>query len=799
MFCDFSILKTNNEHVHSDVELFFVVDGEVDFSMEGKTYLLKKDDFLIVNVDTLHGYKARGELLTFCVHVPYSELIQMLKKDMALFWCNTSVENNESCDEVRSIIRKLIWEEYNNKGRDEIYVNSLYYQMLHILTHDFLVDKSSDQFDRKTHKFDERKQQIEEYIKYNYNKNISLNELSKKLYLSNAYLSKYIKKQFGLSFVEYVNSVRLNNSVQQLLYSDTSVVRIAMDNGFASAAAFNKTFKEKYGMTPTVFRKQWLGEADKKSRTREEEQEIRQKVNKFFKDNPKEKPVDNESNRKSVILTDLKKEEIKPSWNKMINIGSAMDLLNSNVQKHLLYLKNNLGFKYVRFWDLYTPEMYLINRDGEETYNYDNLDRIIDFLLENDLKPYMELRAKPKKIVRNARTVLLYSQAQTISEDKKNVEAFFGKMFRHLVNRYRVEEVETWYFELWKTELEKYVAMDEVADKMTSVPMYIELFDFIAGIIKRYVPNVKFGGGGFGLRYGEDIFREILSQWKKKKNQPYFISIYCYPYTPEVGEGKNQSMDSNIIVNSIETCKRIIKEEKFDAKEFHVTEWNFSVSNRNVLNDHVMKGAYLVKNMSDCINGVDLMGYWTGSDLYGNYYDTDKLLNGCGGLLTKDGIPKPAYYAFEFMNRLGKYLYKRGDNYVISGNGGGNWRILCHNLKKLDYHYGLQFEDELTLDNVGNVFTDNKRQYIHFELPALKEGNYLIRTYSVNKGFGSIQDEWISMSEPEELRPEDLKYLTRITTPHMVLETQESKNGKVNVDIVLEPNEIKFIHVVYRL
>ena len=81
MFCDFSILKTNNEHVHSDVELFFVVDGEVDFTMEGKTYLLKKDDFLIVNVDTLHGYKARGELLTFCVHVPYSELIQMLKKE----------------------------------------------------------------------------------------------------------------------------------------------------------------------------------------------------------------------------------------------------------------------------------------------------------------------------------------------------------------------------------------------------------------------------------------------------------------------------------------------------------------------------------------------------------------------------------------------------------------------------------------------------------------------------------------------------------------------------------------------
>ena len=50
-------------------------------------------------------------------------------------------------------------------------------------------------------------------------KQISLNDLAQKLYLTNAYLSKYIKKRFGLSFIEYVNNVRLFHAVDELLYS----------------------------------------------------------------------------------------------------------------------------------------------------------------------------------------------------------------------------------------------------------------------------------------------------------------------------------------------------------------------------------------------------------------------------------------------------------------------------------------------------------------------------------------------------------------------------------------------------
>lgn len=44
--------------------------------------------------------------------------------------------------------------------------------------------------------------------------------------------------------------------MEDLLYTNESIMKIAMDNGFASVAAYNKTFKEKYAMTPSEFRRQ---------------------------------------------------------------------------------------------------------------------------------------------------------------------------------------------------------------------------------------------------------------------------------------------------------------------------------------------------------------------------------------------------------------------------------------------------------------------------------------------------------------------------------------------------------------
>lgn len=61
---------------------------------------------------------------------------------------------------------------------------------------------------------------IQNYIQANYQSQISLNDLAQRLYLSNAYLSKYIKKNLGMTFIEYLNNVRLFHAVDEILYTE---------------------------------------------------------------------------------------------------------------------------------------------------------------------------------------------------------------------------------------------------------------------------------------------------------------------------------------------------------------------------------------------------------------------------------------------------------------------------------------------------------------------------------------------------------------------------------------------------
>ena len=59
---------------------------------------------------------------------------------------------------------------------------------------------------------------------------VSLADIAGALYLSETYFSKYIKQKFGMTFVEYLNEIRIRHAVEDLLYTEHSLTRIAMDN-----------------------------------------------------------------------------------------------------------------------------------------------------------------------------------------------------------------------------------------------------------------------------------------------------------------------------------------------------------------------------------------------------------------------------------------------------------------------------------------------------------------------------------------------------------------------------------------
>lgn len=796
---EFLARKTDDTHLHSDIELFFIMDGSGEFSLEDKKYNMKKEDFIVINPNQKHSFSTRDEkYLAASIYFPYTMLCRMMNREMFFFYCNSVSEENEIISEMRSILKKIVSEQYRGQGNNKLYLTSLYYELLHILTNDFLVNTDDKEYRAEEHKYDDRKNKIAEYVQQNYDRDISLKDLADKLFLSNAYLSKYIKRQFDMNFIEYVNSVRLNHAVSQLLYSDKPLVHIAMDNGFASSAALNKVFKEKYHMTPTEYRNRWRSKEGGKPDPAKEDENVRRQVTSYFTQNMEKPRGQSRMLEEQVLVNRVERRPLDKIWTKMINIGTAADLLDSDMQRHILYLKRTLHFRYVRFWDIHSPEIFMSDGGRQQTWNFDKIDRILDFLVRNELLPYIELRNKPKILIQN-RTDRLQMRELDSEPDEELLRRFMKHLIIHLINRYSASEMEKWYFEIWKTEKDSWQNELEFAEKPQTVPLYLNVFDIIAGTLREYLPNIRIGGGGFALRWGEDHFLDILRQWKTHENLPDFLTIYAYPYNADTIElEKNQALDVDFIKKELLRTRELMAEADFPVRELHVTEWSFSVSSRNVLNDHCMKGAYLMKNMIDSIGLAEVMGYWVGSDLFADYYDSRWILNGGGGLISKDGIPKPAFYALKFMDSLGNFLLKTGEHCIVTDNGGSNYRIACHNLKSLGYQYGLMGEDKYIVEEVNTLFTDGKKLQLHFELPALKGGRYILRVYSINQKYGSILDNWSEMGAEEELTIEDVEYLERITVPRMVRLNCEEKNGKLRFDTLLEANEIQFIHITFR-
>lgn len=95
------------------------------------------------------------------------------------------------------------------------------------------------------------------YIEEHYREKISLEDVAREVFMAPASFSRYFSREMGISFVNYVNNVRIEYAVQELLASETSISDIAWDNGFGSVSQFNKIFRKKYKMSPREYKEKW--------------------------------------------------------------------------------------------------------------------------------------------------------------------------------------------------------------------------------------------------------------------------------------------------------------------------------------------------------------------------------------------------------------------------------------------------------------------------------------------------------------------------------------------------------------
>lgn len=781
---DISDDRKEATHSHQDVELLYVIEGNVYLSIDGRTVHVAEGDIYIINSNKMHALHAEEAVVYVKIAVFYQYIADILNRGTSSFLCYSDTDNGS----LKHTIKKLL-ECYVKKEEDKIDFGyqAICYELIDILQKHYMIQQTNIPI-MKEMKFQQRISMINEYMSNNYQLPISMKELSDNLYLSNGYLSRFFKENYGMSFSEYLTKIRLYHAMEDLIYTDIPITQVAYDNGFPSAVAFNRVFRKECGQTPSGYRKKY-GKTNKNEKKENNRQIAKQKL-KVMLVQEEERKVTTTGDRQSEneehgLYQEGKYSDTCYIWNQTINIGAAEELLKVDICEHIVLLKGALKFKYVRFWNLFSEELLMDSPDESEEYNFTNVDCIIDFLLKEDLIPHIELMRKPKRIQKNAEISIIYREDDDMMKQSEKWNQCLESLMKHWVLRYGAAEIDK-----WRIEMSYDIGQHNYLD-------YFSVLNETYSIIRKYSGKMEIGAGGFKAGMINQIDKEFWNVWGKQKWKPNFISMMHYAYKARIEDGRyyfEQNADADI-EKDIERVKSYLEVAGMEDEKIYVTEWGASVSDRNFINDSCFVGAYIVKTILSSYGMVKELAYGLGSDRTSQYYDSKTLLFGGRGLITKDGILKPSGFAIEFLNRLYPYEMGHKKNHMLTTDGHNNYALICHNQRELNYHYYFTDESMVQKEALEKYYDDTAELGIKVFIANVPNGKYKIKIYSVNENSGSILNNWKKLNYDKDISRSDIQYLRRVNEPLLSIKIQETNNNTLKVNYTMAANEIAYLHI----
>jgi xylan 1,4-beta-xylosidase len=331
-------------------------------------------------------------------------------------------------------------------------------------------------------------------------------------------------------------------------------------------------------------------------------------------------------------------------WEHTVGSGHAPLALRADWQQQMRQCHDELGFRHVRFHDLLSDDMgTLMDEQDRLRFSFFNADQICDFLVSIGMKPFVELSFMPSTLSSGTTTVFHYAANVTPPKDYAMWAALITKLVTHWVERYGIDEVGTWFFEVWNEPNLKAFWTGTQAD-------YFKLYSFTAQAIKAVDNRLRVGGPATARN---EWITEFLDFCQKNNIPADFVSTHHYPTDALGSVGEDTETQ---LANSQRSILREWAQDthrKARGKPLYYTEWSSSSNPRDHLHDEPYAAAVIIKTMMEARGLVNGYSYWTFSDIFEENYMPATAFQGGFGLLTLQGVPKPAYRAFEMLHHLG--------------------------------------------------------------------------------------------------------------------------------------------------
>jgi xylan 1,4-beta-xylosidase len=801
----FKIFMFNAEnqeyHLHKEIELIFVLKGNIIYEVKSKKHRLTERDLFLVNSFDMHSVTSeKGE-----------NILLVLQLDPLYFnqYCpgfsDFYFEANSALSDTNGSLHKKISSNLAKIMLSLIKLNTGYrLEAVNSASEIALSLVQNCGTERRQHNDSElyKQRRISELLKYieeNYSSEIGLETLSKEMLISTRYISKFFKDNLGIGFVDYINKLRISKSLTHLLGSKKSILDIAIEHGFNDHKAYNRVFKKEFGMTPTEYRINYS-----KSLTAEGHELQSNYFNDtssdyfkyLFEFLEKDKggvesgaSINNKLNINADLTKSTNKELIK-YWKKLISIERAALCLRSDIQSQISKAQKDLGYEFIRFHGIFSDEMLVYREDseGNPVYNWYYIDLVFDFFYKVNLKPFIEIGFMPEALA-SKKQYAPYFWRPNVSYPKsiKKWSNLISEFIRHCIARYGKDEVEKWYFEVWDApELSNIFWYD-------SKESFFEFYKETYFAIKKISSKLKVGSPGVLPANNFEWFADFLNYCENNSIILDFAACHIYPTADpqnktmprEVlsNEQINLSMsDENYLKNSAASFKSILNAAGLSDLDLFVTEWNLSPYTVDYTRDTCFLSSYIVYNILSNIDNMDCLAFWSLSDIMDEGITKDSSFHGGYGLFTRNSIKKPSFNAFNILNKLGNNIVNQGKDYIITSKE-NSYQILLYNFAYFDELFRTGDKSLLSYHERYNIFESAPAKAANIVL-NLEEGKYKITRYRLNRESGSSFDAWIKMGAPEELNSDMYAYLKSKEIPEITVSTEIVKGQFVLSDIL---------------
>ena len=457
-------------------------------------------------------------------------------------------------------------------------------------------------------------------------------------------------------------------------------------------------------------------------------------------------------------------------WEQMFGSGHAILALRQSWRSDLRAVKSVTDLRWIRFHGILDDDVAVFTRDehGNPVYNFSQADEIYDGMLAQGVRPLVELSFMPTQMAFNPYALHVFWYHPNVSPPRSwdDWDALIRAFAQHMIDRYGIDEVSQWYFEVWN---------EPNIDFWGGIPRlesYEELYAHTAHALKSVSPRLRVGGPSTAAASWIPEFLAYVSS-----NHVPIDFVSTHGYADDTVE--NLFHNSSPVPMDDRVCAAVSKvRSQIDASALpHLplfwTEWN--VQGEDESRDTLFVGPGVANTIRECDGHVDQMSFWTFSDVFQEGGLIPKPFEGHFGLRAKGGINKPSFYDFALLHRLGdQRLPAASPNVIATKTSDGSLVVAAWNLVDPDAEPPTRRPRTLDLE-FRNV------------PPSAR-----VTVSTVDQDHGNVLPKYKAMGSPLDPTPKQVEQLNQETALPPPTETHLT-NGHLR--LTLTPNALVLVTV----